>query len=90
MINGVTQGGAIVGFAGKYLGAVTGIVYSGAFQRGDWTERETWLRQHVDGSVPGLTLHHLCSLRAEPTFTSAIRNQVVRTTDDIIDPVPIP
>ena len=90
VINGVTQGGAIVGFAGKYLGVVTGIVYSGAFQRGDWTERETWLRQHVDGSVPGLTLHHLCALRAEPTFTSAIRNQVVRTTDDIIDPVPIP
>lgn len=91
VVRGFTQGGVIIGFAFKYLGVVAGIVYSGAFQRGDWTARQTWLRQHVDGTVtPGVTLHHLVALRAEPTFTSAIRNQSVFTTDDIIDPVPIP
>ena len=85
--SGITTGGAAFGIV--VVDVATGEPVSplsmfGLPERGDWTAREAWVRQHIDN--PAYTIHKGVLLRAAPGYVVKIRNSTVETTDSVIDP----
>lgn len=81
-----TFGGAAFGVATKLPGQDY-VPFTGSLpQRGDWTEREAWVRQILDDTnAPGVTTHVAMLLRCSVGKTVKVRNIQPRVTDGVID-----
>lgn len=81
-----TFGGAALAVATKLPGQDY-IPFTAALpQRGDWTERESWVRQIQDETnAPGVTHHIAVLMRCSPGKTVKVRNIQPRVTDEVID-----
>nr|WP_284698510.1 phage tail protein [Thermomonas mangrovi] len=81
-----TFGGAAFGVATKLPGQDY-VPFTGSLpQRGDWTEREAWVRQILDETnAPGVTTHVAMLLRCSVGKMVKVRNIQPRVTDGVID-----
>jgi hypothetical protein len=83
--SGVTQNGVALGIiakdtvAGTYAAAP---ILGCSYQRGDFTEREVWIRVP---EIAGVTWHLCASLRAATGNAAKLRAINVRVTDTVVD-----
>lgn len=87
VVAGMTTGGASPGIVIVEVATglpVSPLAYFGPPERGDWTAREAWVRQHIDD--PAYTFHKAAMLTCGEGFFVKIRNSVVEVTDSVIDP----
>lgn len=82
---GIVQNGVSVSFAVSTDGGAT-YNYTGwanRVERGDWTDREWWMRQPFD--TPGVTFHVCVLFKAALGYSAKVRNIAVHVTDNVID-----
>lgn len=83
---GITTGGASFGVVVR--NSTTGeliapFIHFGQPERGDWTDRENWVRKHTD--TAGLEFHVAVLLTAAPGYAVKVRNIGVEVTDSVVD-----
>ena len=82
---GIVQNGVSLSFAVSTDGGAT-YNYTGwanRVERGDWTDREWWMRQPF--YTPGVTFHVCVLFKAALGYSAKVRNIAVHVTDNVID-----
>ncbi len=85
--NKITAGGVTFGYALKRPDGSYSLQYGGMLERGDWTQRQVWMRMDSDStSIPvGWSIHLCVMLAASPGYTAKVRYLAVSKTDAVID-----
>lgn len=82
---GIVQNGVSVSFAVSTDGGATYnyTAWANRVERGDWTDREWWVRQSF--YTPGVTFHVCVLFKAALGYSAKVRNIAVHVTDNVID-----